>query len=186
MWTHVTIVHALIAAVGAAVHLLRRRCRGIMERVGREIRLRRASPSTKASCQGDAWSPPLKHCRAGFKQRARKILVRPRRIKVCRGRLNWGSCLTDTTHRGRARLTVRVFAAMLRSERLHNNHRGLLTRWNHTDLRARKVGRKLWTNEAACQASARPMVICYDAVTALTWRFCQNARSSRTTVVRRG
>ena len=98
------------------------------------------------------------------------------------GATKLGSCLTDTTHRGRARLTVRVFAAMLRAERLHNNHCGLLTRRNHTDLRARTVGRKLWTNESACQASARPMVICYDAVTALTWRLCQNACSSRTTV----
>src|SRR6516164_9220149 len=82
------------------------------------------------------------------------------------GATELGSCLTDTTHGGRARLTVRVFAAMLRSERLHNNHCGLLTRWNHTDLRARKVARKFWTNESDCQARTRPMVICYNAVTA--------------------
>src|SRR5215471_9353785 len=44
---------------------------------------------------------------------------------------------------------------MLRSERLHNNHRGLWTRWNHTDLRARKVARKLWTDESDCQASTK-------------------------------
>jgi len=84
------------------------------------------------------------------------------------GATELGSCLTDTTHGGRARLTVRVFAAMLRSERLHNNHCGLLTRWNHTDLRARKVARKFWTNESDCQASTRSMATCYDAVTALS------------------
>ena len=84
------------------------------------------------------------------------------------GATELGSCLTDTTHRRRARLTVRVFAAMLRSERLHNNLCGLLTRWNHLDLRARKLAEKFWTNESDCQANTQPMVICYDAVTALT------------------
>src|SRR5262249_4081112 len=69
------------------------------------------------------------------------------RIKAGRGRLNWGSCLTDTTHGSRARLTVRVFAAMLRSERLYNNRCGLLTSCNHIDFRARKVARRSWTNE---------------------------------------
>ena len=84
------------------------------------------------------------------------------------GATELGSCLTDTTHRRRARLTVRVFAAMLRSERLRNNLCGLLTRWNHLDLRARKVAWKFWTNESDCQESTQPMVICYDAVTTLT------------------
>jgi hypothetical protein len=75
------------------------------------------------------------------------------------GETKLGSCLTDATRRGRARLTVRVFAAMLRSERLRNNHRGLLTRWNHTNLRASTIARKFWTDESDCQASTRPMVI---------------------------
>jgi hypothetical protein len=44
-----------------------------------------------------------------------------------------------------------VFAAMLRPERLHNNHRGLLTQWNHIDLRARKVAQKFWTNESGTE-----------------------------------
>ncbi len=30
---------------------------------------------------------------------------------------------------------------------------GLLTRWNHSDLRAKKVTMKFWTKEPKCQAS---------------------------------
>ena len=68
MWTHVK-SPMLLATVGAAVPLLRCRCREILGRVGQKIRLRRAFPSTKASCPGGAWPrnsiPPFGHCRAG-------------------------------------------------------------------------------------------------------------------------
>jgi hypothetical protein len=36
---------------------------------------------------------------------------------------------------------------------LRNNHCGLLTRWKHSDLRARAVVGKFWTKKLGCQAN---------------------------------
>jgi len=52
-----------------------------------------------------------------------------------------------------------AITAMLRSEHLRSNHRGPLTRWNHSHLRVSKVKFKLWTTKTNCQAiSERPVI----------------------------
>jgi hypothetical protein len=47
---------------------------------------------------------------------------------------------------------------LLRPNGLRNTHRGLLTRWNHENLRVRKVAVKFWTNNSCCQASPEKAV----------------------------
>jgi hypothetical protein len=65
-----------------------------------------------------------------------------------------GSCLTDATRGGRSGEPFVSLPLCCDPNGLRNNHRGLLTRWNHLNLRARRVAGKVWTNQRYCQAVA--------------------------------
>jgi hypothetical protein len=69
------------------------------------------------------------------------------------GAADLGSCLTNATREGRSRRTVRLFAAMLRTERVTQQSLRSFTRWKHSDLRARAVVGKFWTKKLGCQAN---------------------------------
>jgi len=55
------------------------------------------------------------------------------------GATKLGSSLTDATRESRSRRTVRVLPLCCRPNVCRNDHRGPLTRWNHSDLRVRKA-----------------------------------------------
>src|SRR5262249_20543954 len=69
------------------------------------------------------------------------------------GATELGSCLTDVTRERSLPKSRSCVTAMLCPNESHNNHRGLLIRWNHLDLRVTKAAIKFWTKICRCQVS---------------------------------